>query len=175
MKFSCSSPSPFPSPKLMQSWNSEKNSGYTHLRFILGWGEGLDLCEQKTTQKCRSVLRLLSSIVLASLWIPPLLWIPLSLLLANKDVSNLPCGKEGGEMAGQVRRISQHSILFSNPPTFWEGVMWILGVVRSGRGAWVWHQLTGRRGCWVTGVCPIYEILILSLFCIIYYLDHSYF
>ena len=27
-------------------------------------------------------------------------------------------------MAGQVRRISQHLILFSNPPTLWEGVMW---------------------------------------------------
>ena len=27
-------------------------------------------------------------------------------------------------MARQVRRISQHLILFSNPPTLWEGVMW---------------------------------------------------
>ena len=27
-------------------------------------------------------------------------------------------------MAGQVRGISQHLILFSNPLTLWEGVMW---------------------------------------------------
>ena len=39
-------------------------------------------------------------------------------------------------------------------------------------GACVWHQLTEKGGCQVTGDIPIDEILILSLFCIIYRLDH---
>ena len=50
-KFSCSSPSPHP----IQSWNSEKNSGYTRPALFVGWEEGLDLCELENApkmQKC---------------------------------------------------------------------------------------------------------------------------
>ena len=50
-KFSCSSPSPHP----IQSWNSEKNYGYTRPTLFVGWGEGLDLCELENApekQKC---------------------------------------------------------------------------------------------------------------------------
>ena len=50
-KFSCSSPSPHP----IQSWNSEKNSGYTRPTLFVGWGEGLYLCELENApemQKC---------------------------------------------------------------------------------------------------------------------------
>ena len=32
----------------------------------------------------------------------------------------------------------------------------------------MWHQLTEKGGCQVTGDIPIDEILVLSLFCIIY-------
>ena len=35
----------------------------------------------------------------------------------------------------------------------------------------MWYQLTEKGGCQVTGDIPIDEILILSLFCIIYCLD----
>ena len=62
--------------------------------------------------------------LLTSLWIPPLLWIPLSLLHANRDVSKLPLRQ--GQMAvftGKVRRISQNLILFSSPPAMGEGVV----------------------------------------------------
>ena len=55
-KFSCSSPSPHP----IQSWNSEKNSGYTRPTLFVGWGEGLDLCELENAQKYKSVPKLLS-------------------------------------------------------------------------------------------------------------------
>lgn len=107
--------------------------------------------------------------LLASLWIPPLLCIPLSLLLANRKVSKLPLWQ--GEMAvftGQVRRISQNLILFSSPLAMWEGVLrWEWEA-----GAWVSHWLTEKGGCRVTGDIPIDEILILGLFCIIYCLDH---
>ena len=39
----------------MQSWNSQKNSGYTRPALFVGWEEGLDLCELENapkTQKC---------------------------------------------------------------------------------------------------------------------------
>jgi len=62
--------------------------------------------------------------LLASLWIPPFLWIPLSSFLANREVSKLPLWQ--GQMAvftGQVRKISQNLILFSSPPAMWEGIV----------------------------------------------------
>ena len=79
---------------------------------------------------------------------------PCVLLIGRSQ--NFPCGLQG-EMAiftGQVRRISQNLILFSSPLAMWEGV------VRLGVG--------GRNLGEVTGDIPIDEILILSLFCIIY-------
>ena len=45
----------FSLPHPIQSWNSEKNSGYTRPTLFVGWGEGLDLCELENapeTQKC---------------------------------------------------------------------------------------------------------------------------
>ena len=36
----------------------------------------------------------------------------------------------------------------------------------------MWHQLTEKGGCQVTGDIPIDGLLILSLFCIIYCLNH---
>ena len=50
-------------PGPIQSWNSEKNSGYTRPTLFVGWGKGLDLCELETLQKCKSAPRLLSMIV----------------------------------------------------------------------------------------------------------------
>ena len=50
-KFSCSSPSTHP----VQSWISEKKTGYTRPTLFVGWGEGLDLCELENApemQKC---------------------------------------------------------------------------------------------------------------------------
>ena len=40
-----------------------KNSGYTRPTLFVGRGKGVDLCELKTPQKCKSVSRLLSMIV----------------------------------------------------------------------------------------------------------------
>ena len=68
----------------------------THVQDLF-WGEGRAwICvNRKTPQKCRSVLRLLSSFVLVSLWIP------LSLPLANKDVSK-PSLWWGGRRDGRT-------------------------------------------------------------------------
>ena len=49
----------FSLPQPIQSWNSEKNSGYTRPTFFVGWGEGLDLCELENAeemQKCPKTL-----------------------------------------------------------------------------------------------------------------------
>ena len=48
-------PAFLPSPHLIQSWNSEKNSGCTHPTLFVGWGEVLGRCELENapeTQKC---------------------------------------------------------------------------------------------------------------------------
>ena len=37
----------YPSPHPIQSWSSEKNSGYTRSKLFVGWGEGLDPCKLK--------------------------------------------------------------------------------------------------------------------------------
>ena len=45
----------FSLPHPIQSWNSEKKSGYTRPTLFVGWGEGLDLCELENApemQKC---------------------------------------------------------------------------------------------------------------------------
>lgn len=49
-------------------------------------------------------------------------------------------------MAGQVRRISQHLILFSNPPTLWEGVIWDTRGSEIGGGLGFGISLLGGEG-----------------------------
>ena len=53
----------FSLPHPIQSWNSEKHSGYTRPALFVGWGEGLDLCELENAPEMQKCPKTLSMIV----------------------------------------------------------------------------------------------------------------